>query len=421
MRRHLIGFVALVIILGAAPVTHAQAVDQALYLVCTVGADDGISSLTQVILDPDSGRGNLERIAVLDYNHVDVLASTPDGKRLYFIDNGPLGTDLLAYYDLELETVIEVGPVTFSDGAPVSIDQAAFSPGGLLYIGNNATDSLYTVDLNTAVATVEGLVQESSTLTTVDLVGGDIIFAADGTAYLFVNNARSGAPAGLYVFDPIPVGGVLSATYLGTGSDGDHHFTGAAMTGNGTGYIIGSNREDEFHVQSRFDGSDVAIYAMYIDGEPYPGHNFGDMSNGPLFECNRTIGYWKNHAWSVGSVSICGFEVSEAEGSTVLWNANSENFSMLFAQMIAAKLNCSDCLGIPVIDEAEAWACAQGAAPDRWAEWADDQQKTDGTAHKTALDVFNNSNHCDDSGGGDPGRGGEIFSNGFEGGHVGGW
>jgi hypothetical protein len=70
------------------------------------------------------------------------------------------------------------------------------------------------------------------------------------------------------------------------------------------------------------------------------------------------MGYWKNHDWGEGtSVTILGVTVDEFLGKEILWGARGNNFSMLFAQLVTAKLNvnASSAIVIPAIDEAEAF------------------------------------------------------------------
>ncbi|HUT25891.1 MAG TPA: DUF4214 domain-containing protein, partial [Sumerlaeia bacterium] len=70
------------------------------------------------------------------------------------------------------------------------------------------------------------------------------------------------------------------------------------------------------------------------------------------------MGYWKNHDWGEGtSVTILGVAVDETLGKEILWGARANNFSMLFAQLVTAKLNvnASSTIVIPAIDEAEAF------------------------------------------------------------------
>jgi len=80
--------------------------------------------------------------------------------------------------------------------------------------------------------------------------------------------------------------------------------------------------------------------------------------------CGFTIGYYKNYDWNGAGVNICGVSIDENAGKESLSNATGTNFSMLFAQLIAAKLNVNDAGGLSIIDDAEAWLCEQANAYD---------------------------------------------------------
>jgi hypothetical protein len=180
--------------------------------------------------------------------------------------------------------------------------------------------------------------------------------------------------------------------FLGSGNDGDHFFTGATFYPDGS--IIASNRSYQFHTQSPIDGGDLDIYWMYLNGAPYYGHSYGDMASGREpgegDPCTYTIGYWKNHSWDGAVVWVNGQPVDEALGQSIMWNAKGNNWSMFFAQLIAAKLNCATC---PVVLDADAFLATQNVTG--WYQaFANGAQKAAANVHKDALDAFNNSNHC---------------------------
>jgi hypothetical protein len=135
--------------------------------------------------------------------------------------------------------------------------------------------------------------------------------------------------------------------------------------------------------------------------------------------CGRTIGYWKNHDWEGMVVDICGVGVDETLGKgyktwktrqrktdTILWNANSRNFSMLVAQLLGALLNTygySDYNvnpeGSPVwISEIKEWLCQQlnMGMTDWWnTPFSSKEQKDQAVQYYQILDNFNNYNPCD--------------------------
>jgi hypothetical protein len=223
----------------------------------------------------------------------------------------------------------------------------------------------------------------------IDVLGGDL-FVSDGSVlYMWNNRSRSGAPAGLYrALEYPPAGGDVVFEYIGTGSDGSHFFTGASLYSDGL--IIGANRVAEFHTQSPADASDQAVYWMYTNDGPFYNHNFGDMAGGPFAGCTRSKGYYKNHSWNGDVVYVNGEIVDEALGQSILWHAKGKNWSMFFAQLITAKLNCPTCA---VVVAADSWLLTQNV-DDWYARFDSRAQKATANTHKDALDAFNNSRHC---------------------------
>jgi len=379
----------------AVPQVAAAGWSDVTYLVCTrgpQGTNDG-SIVARVTLDPVTSRGNLDPVMLLaEYDHVDAAAVTPDGRYMYFVDAyASPSPQRLGVLDLLQLTYTGVGTVSISGGPAIEVDQLAFALDGTLLMTNTLDDSLYAVNMATAEATLIGVLKTPSG-TTVNVYGGDILVSETGVLYMWTNGSRADAPAGLYRAVQPPVAGQdVVMEFLGSGNDGNHLFTGAAFYADGS--IIGSNGSYQFHTQNPVDGSDLAIYWMYAGGAPFYGHNFGDMANGPMPEqsCNRTIGYWKNHSWDGAVVYVNGVTVDEALGQSILWNAKGNNWSMFFAQLIAAKLNCPTC---SVVLEADAFLATQNVTS--WYQaFANGAQKAAANAHKDALDAFNNSNHCD--------------------------
>jgi len=334
---------------------------------------------------------------LIPFNQVDALACTPDGAKLYAIDkfgsSAHPGTGKLGSYDVGTGSWAEIGEVKHEGAIVPGIVLAAFSPGGMLYAASENTDSLYTVDMGTAEATLVGLVVNQATGATVNVQGADIAFAADGTLYLWTNG-KNGAPQGLYMLTlPASVPGIVSAVHLGLDADGSY-FTGLAIRASGFGDLVGSTREDQIIVVDKTNASLVETYQMFRDGSPYD-YEYGDMTTGGLVLCTKTIGYWKNHSWKGATVTICGETVDETTGKEILGDAHARNFSMFFAQLIGAKLNTyNNAIGVPDIDDAEAWLCEQSV--DWTADFTSKEQKRGASGYWEALDEFNNRYPCEE-------------------------
>jgi len=130
------------------------------------------------------------------------------------------------------------------------------------------------------------------------------------------------------------------------------------------------------------------------------------MTTGPLVLCTKTIGYWKNHDWP-GTVTINGFSIDQDFGSCdvagekkpcegILWNAKGKDFSMLYAQLIAAKLNTNNVIGIPIIDDAEKFLAVNAPSLPAFNDPIPKSLKGAYSGHVEALSTFNENNHCDD-------------------------
>jgi hypothetical protein len=210
------------------------------------------------------------------------------------------------------------------------------------------------------------------------------------------NYGLAGAPSGIYVLNEPDSTGVVLATYLGW-SEG--FFTGLAIRANGHGDLVGSITDptDSILVIDKATAVTIASYPMYLNGSQYTIYQAGDMSIGRQGLCTKTIGYWKNHIWSDRGVTICGVLILEENGKNILWNSRGNNYSKLFAQLIAAKLNTNDSTGIPEIEEAENYICSRW--PTGWQGHEYDpipkSEKKIVTALWEALDRFNNQFPCE--------------------------
>jgi hypothetical protein len=385
-----------------------QTESEVLYVSDTGMAYDGTTTLFKVYLNTVSGYAELTPLpdvgygpGVIPFDQVVAFACTPDGKKIYCIESqSPLYSDFyhhLGVYDLELSTFSDLGTLW---GIDFATEQAAFSPDGVLYIGNSLDDELLVVDTDpTSLSYLEvspiGPIIKPDTSTALDVGGADMVFAADGTFYLMINIDKMGAPRGLYELSLPQIPGIVWAEYKGQCPG---NFTGLAIRANGYGDLVGSVTDtDSILVINREDGSQIAGYPMYLDGSPYS-YEFGDMSVGSQGLCTKTIGYWKNHSWDGAGITLCGVLIQKEEDKDkdILWNCRGNNYSMLFAQLIAAKLNTNNSTGIPEIEEAENYICALWSSD--WQSHVHDpipkSEKKTVTALWNALDRFNNSFQC---------------------------
>lgn len=416
-KKSLTAVLGILAIAASAAVVTALPDGEVLYLADShTGAHpgDNHTHLYRVFIDSAAGVATLVALPNGDipYNQVDALAATPDGARLYAVDRYTIGlaptadnygTGLLGYYDVADHSFHTIDYVRHNGDVVPGVVLAAFSPWGTLYVASQDTNLVYSVHLDTAVATVIGPVFNTDTNVQVNILGADFAFDMDGFMFLWTNGANpgnpAGAPRGLYRMVIPAVPGPIQATFIG--GPQDDFFTGLAVRANGFGDIVGSaNGDNTIHIQSKTTGADIngSPYPMMFNGAPYD-YRFGDMTNGMLGGfCTRTIGYYKTHAWPLG-VTVCGVPVDETYGKQILWGANARNFSMLFAQLIAAKLNTGNAAGVDFISAAEEWLCDQDVVlPSDQLDWqknfATRQDRATANAHKDVLDAFNNDNHC---------------------------
>jgi hypothetical protein len=269
--------------------------EEVLYLSDTMVKGDGFTNLFKVEINKTSTRADLILLpnGVLNYDHVDAIATTPDGARVYFVDE-PISPSILGYYDVETATVHEVGNIKVGGTTVLKIDQAAFSPDGTLYITSNITDKLYRVDLTTAEAFEIGILVDDVSGDTLNVVGADIAFHADGSFYIMINNERQGARRGLYLLSLPPQNGQVLAEFKGPGTT-PHNFRGLAVRKNGTGDLVGSAVTDEpvendkILIIDRTNAEDVVSpMPVYRNDIPYD-LAMGDMSIGPFMPLTVTI------------------------------------------------------------------------------------------------------------------------------------
>ncbi|QDF75841.1 MULTISPECIES: hypothetical protein [Shewanella] len=359
----------------------ALAVNDVIYLSDTMGPADGKSALYRVDIDSVSGHANLSLLpdGIVDFNHVDSLAAEQDGSIIWLIDNNSL-----IKYEVATATVDLIGSLANFSG---DSDQAAVSPDGTLYVTNKTTGGLYSINKSTAEATLVG------TLTVGN--GGDIAFDQYGTLYMVNQN-------GLFELTlPIPPSETVGVELIGPVSD---RYTGLAFRAGGLGNLLGSNGiGNAIRELSVVDASAVANgnYPMYKDDLPFD-HLYGDMTTGPLVMCSKTIGYWKNHAWNGATVTINGLLIDEIIGrfgdkeegdkpyNGSLWSAKGKTYSMLYAQLIAAKLNTNNSYTVQLLNDAEAFLFEKD-----FNDVVSKADRSEYSAFVQAVTAFNEDNHCD--------------------------
>ena len=335
----------------AAP-AGAIPVEEVLYLSDSGGSQDGITTLFEVELDSGTGRANLTPLpaydgsllgpGVIPFNQVDALACSPDGTKLYAIDKyggtppGPYeGSGKLGIYDMSTDppTWTESADEVKHGGAIVwGIVLAACSDDGTLYVASEDTESLYTVDTGTAVATLVGQIRTTTYAvdTEVNVAGADLIFAADGTLYLWTKDDNgANAPKGLYVLTlPASPPDTVWAEHKGEGPD--RSFTGLAIREHGEGDLVGSTHQNEIFELSTANGSLIETYWMYKDGSPYE-YQYGDMTVGALYEnpvevpvdikptsCPNPLNVKGKGVLPVAILGTVDFDVSDIDPATVL-------------------------------------------------------------------------------------------------------
>jgi len=373
---------------------------EVLYLSDTALRTDGISHLYRVDIDQVGRRANLTLLpnGEVSYNHVDILSSTPDGSRLYFMDDGnpSLQKATLAYYDVPSASVHEIGVVTANGVNVFGFDQAAFSPDGTMYATSTFTDKLYRINLTTAVATEVGEVVDQATGVPLNIAGADIAFTVEGTAYLYTD--QNVDTQGLYLIS-IPAGqGTVEATFLSQLSD-LHVVVGMAVRASGYGDLVASTETDEIHVLAKSTGQNIVRpLPLYLDGVRFNTRN-GDMSIGPFTLCTSPMAFWRDHSWEGIRIKVLNVVVDETLGKEIMTNADKKNFSLLFSEFIAARLNTNNSTGITVIDRTRNWMAGQGLInPDGTLNWSksfsSSAQRAKANEFVSKLQAFNVSSPC---------------------------
>ncbi len=290
----LLGLIAVLALgAGATPVSAASN-SGILYLTDSELKTDGTTALFRVELDEATGRANLEltQNGILPVNQGDAIAASPGGRRIYVIDKlqAGQGDGTLGYYDVATAAWTDIGIVK-DGGTPVgAVTLAAFWPDGVLYAASQLENSIYTVDTDTAAATLLGIVEEPDG-TRVNVSGADLEFGADGTLYIWINTPKAGgsapAPRGLYTLDLPASSGVVTANFLGAGGAG-YAITGLAINDSGLGDLVAAKSEKipgpggaflqgEILTLDKANGATIDTFQMFLNGGAYI-YQFGDMT-----------------------------------------------------------------------------------------------------------------------------------------------
>ena len=302
--RKIFSFLALQITLLLLLSASVQAAE-VIYLTDTLESDDNKSAL--YIVDLVDGAPNQAVLTFLTdltgFNHVDAIAATPNGEKIYMIDDGATSTKEFFVYDVASNTY---GAGTLITGMGVlpsgnSMDHLVVASDGTVYLTNNSDQSLYTIDPNTAVASLIGQIRKDNNNALLSIIGGDLAFNDAGELFMWTNWQALDAPRGLYKLAlPGGIGDVIAA-FQGPASS-RLFYTGLGVRDNGAGDLIGSeNTLDNVNVLNA-DGTVSTSYRMILDGalEPYA-YTFGDMTIGQVstseeLGCTYTQGYWKTHS-----------------------------------------------------------------------------------------------------------------------------
>lgn len=263
---------------GIATPVVAQTVTETIYMSDTDSDSAEPTRLFTVDLDTSTNEAVLTQIALIsdpDFTSVDAIAASPDGEVVYLVDKD---SSHLGEFDTTTSTFTDRGTVANLPGTTVL---AAFGLDGLLYVASNATDTLYSIDVDVNPLTATELV----TITGADVNGADIVFDSNGTLYLHSNTDDT-----LYTLDYDPNSPDYGTASV-VGTDAGTSFTGLAIRGAGTGDLVGSSRAlDALIVVDKTTGTRGTEFSMVLDGNPFD-HRNGDMSVGRLIdeECEDCV------------------------------------------------------------------------------------------------------------------------------------
>lgn len=297
--------------------------------------DNNGSKLFEVDLDDAKQEANLTLLVEMDaatggndwYDQVDAIAASLDGSEIYAIDKL---SKRLGIYDVDANSFSDKGPVS---GLPDEAVQAAFSPGGALYVASDTGEDLYILDPSGPEVTETVELSDDF-----DVQGADIVFGSDGTLYIFTNGGDSNG-VGLYKIDDVEnETQPISPDFVGVPEK--PYYTGLAVRDAGDGNLVASahtydptttppstvndpgsnsNAVSRIFTINRDNGSRIESYDTKLGGNDYY-VGFGDMTVGALDVCeDLTLDLCAGQDIDVGTVTI-----SESGGKlNVTYDLNS--------------------------------------------------------------------------------------------------
>ena len=258
-------FAIFTLVVGISPNLYSQNCNSVSYL---MSIEPQGTRLLKSTYQPESGSVHLEHLSYLqDGGH---LATMPGGDVIYTVKNS-----LLSRYQVSNDEEIALGNITTLDGGSISnMHQMSFSPDLTLFSSSSSSDEIYKVNYTTLKATNLGKIRTpvGSEREFIDISGGDMAFAHDGTMYITGgkdnNNSR-------YVFrvEEEPQG-LVSFTVSGPFI----RITGMAILDAGHGDILLSRHHQGFTLVNRETGEFTENLTAYI-GDDFYQVQYGDMSS----------------------------------------------------------------------------------------------------------------------------------------------
>jgi hypothetical protein len=246
-----------------------------IYLSDSAAGGTGKSVLYNVLVDSGNSKINLTTLVTLNYEQVDAIALTPRDDKIYFVDKN---LDVMGYYDISANATTSVGTIKAGSTTLGDVVLAAFSPGGVLYVANQADNKLYTVNLGTAAATLVG------TITGATVLGNDLAFDSAGNLYFRSNTTNAKIVYKLTL--PVTPGGNVTATAVG--GNQSYSGTGLIFLNDGAGNLLVSKpSSQDMSIVDKTSGNTLFTYSMYLEGNLYTSGS-GDLT-GTLVPLPSTV------------------------------------------------------------------------------------------------------------------------------------
>ncbi len=248
--------------------------------------DGGGTELYSVTLDDTDNKAYLTWLGHLPATNFDVvaaLACSKDFEELYAID---MVSKHLGIFNLGTSTFADMGVIS---GLPDGVVLASFSPfDDNLYIASMSTDELFTLNVDSLALNNLGTITKEGTAESLNIWGADIVFGADGTLYIWINEApTTPSELGVWAVDI----STMTAEHRGT-PENALEFSGLAIRAGGTGDLVGSVKgwylDDPVPERSAIwtvDPTDSTIgkkYPTYLDNDERHTLGNGDMAVGTI-------------------------------------------------------------------------------------------------------------------------------------------